>query len=452
MKVHFIGIGGIGMSALADICLSRGHVVTGSDTRPNNLTDDLSVKGGMVFSRHVSDNVPVDADLVVRSTCIRLDNPEVIRAGKLGIPVILRGEMLKNILSEYENSVSVTGTHGKTTTSGLISHIMEQCGKDPTILIGGEMDQFKGNSKTGKSGIIVAEVDESDGYFRNISSDSAVITNIEREHMEHYGSMENLISSYRRFIGNIRPSGLIVINGEDTVVTDIVSDIHTRKISFGVDGPFDVTCGNFSSSRNIEFDLILHGEFSGRVRSPLIGRYNIMNILGAIAMCVENGCEVDGIVKAICTFYGVRRRFQRIATVKGVEIVEDYAHHPTEVRSVISAARDYSEGRVVTVFQPHRYSRTKDMMKEFSECFYSSDILILTGIYSADEDKIEGPLLERIYESIDKERFEKVEIRDKDKIPEYISSMVREDDIVLILGAGDIRDISPEIVNMLKIK
>lgn len=449
-KIHFIGIGGIGMSALADICLARGDLVTGSDLRPNNLTDALSAKGAIVRGGHASENVPQSVDLVVRSSCIRSDNPEMIKAKKLNAPVILRGEMLKDILQGFSSSIGVTGTHGKTTTSSLIAHIAEFSGEDPTVILGGEVECFKGNSKSGKSGLAVAEVDESDGFFKNIGVTCAVVTNIEREHMENYGSWRKLVGAYMDFIAKISPWGLLVYNAEDAVVRRLAKRASVQTISFGISGDFDITCRNASYAASIEFDLIVRGKSCGKVKSSLIGRYNVMNILGAAAACIEIGISPEQIKEAIASFKGAKRRFESVGKVGTVEVVEDYAHHPTELKSVIKAAGDYSKGRVVTIFQPHRYSRTKDLMREFTSSFYGSDILLLTDIYSADEDAAGSVKIRDLYEAIDKKRFERFDLIDKKDIPEAVAGLVKEGDIVLVLGAGDIREISSSIVKRIE--
>ena len=443
-KIHFIGIGGIGMSALADVHLAKGNTVTGSDLRPNNLTDGLREKGAAIYEGHSADNIPGDADLVVRSTCIREDNPEMKKARKSGVPVVSRGEMLREIMEDFPFSIAVTGTHGKTTTSALVAHIAEYCGKDPTVIVGGEIGSFGGNAKIGRGDMIIAEVDESDGYFRNIGATCAVVTNIEREHMEHYGSLERLIDACGEFIGRISPDGFFVFNGEDPALKSLAG--AARKISFGIDGDFDVTCRDHTCAASIEFELVLRGRGHGRISSALIGRYNLMNVLGAIAVSVEAGFDLERVPAAVASFSGVKRRFDSVGRIGNIEVIEDYAHHPTEIRSVIKAARDYSKSRVITIFQPHRYSRTRDLMHEFPDCFYGSDILILTEIYSADEDKAGEVGSGDIYKAIDKSRFERIDLAQKKDISGIVSGIAGDDDVILVLGAGDIREISGDIV------
>ncbi len=450
MKTHFIGIGGIGMSALAHLELAKGNRVSGSDIRPNNLTDELAKLGGIVYQGHSRENVKDDVDVVVRSFCIKMDNPEVLRARELGIPVITRSEMLYTTLNGYSHSFNITGTHGKTTSTSLVAHIMKHCGKDPTILAGGEIFSLGANARKGSGGIAVAEVDESDGYFRKIHSHSAIITNLEREHIENYGSFDDLVKAYGEFIGNISKKGLLVFNGEDLLLGRVASSSDKRVVSFGINGDFEYKAVDYICDRAIEFTLIVKGETLFRVKSSLLGRYNIMNILGAVALCFESGLGKEEVIRAVSSFRGVKRRFEKVGDAEKVEVFEDYAHHPTEISSVIGAALNYSRGRVIVVFQPHRYSRTKDLLNEFAKCFYGAHVLVLTDIYSADEDVDKSISSKDVYNAIDRNRFEDITFIRKEKIPAYIAGITKEKDVVMILGAGDIREVAPPVLEAIK--
>jgi UDP-N-acetylmuramate--alanine ligase len=445
-SVHFIGIGGIGMSGLAEVLLSQGKKVSGSDLRPNAITDRLESKGAVIYKGHSSGNIRSGVDLVVVSTCIRQDNPERVKACEKGIPVITRGELLKRFMDESPASVAVTGTHGKTTTSGLIAHVAERCGLEPTSVIGGELESIGGNAKYGRGDTLVAELDESDGFFRNVRAVYGVVTNIEREHMEHYGSMDNLLDAYKEFIGRISEEGVFFYNGEDRTLRDFSEKISIKKIDFGIDGHYKVTCRNYNCARCIEFDLYVAGKKSVRIRSPLVGRHNVMNILAAVSVCLELGLDPENISKAVESFRGVGRRFDRIGKIGTIEVIEDYAHHPTELSAVIRAAKDYGEGRVVSIFQPHRHSRTNDLADDFVECFNDSDVLILTDVYSADEDPVGGVGIKDVYRKMDRGKFEILDFVEMNDIPEYVSGIVKDKDVVLVLGAGDIRDISGSLV------
>ena len=438
------------MSGLADILLSKGREVSGSDLRPNYLTERLSKKGAIICGGHCGDNIPVGVDCVVKTTCIKDDNPELVRARETGINVITRSELLKMLIEEARVSVSVTGTHGKTTTSGLIAHIAEKCGMSPTSVIGGELESIGGNSKYGQGGVMIAELDESDGFFRNVSSSYGVVTNVEREHMEYYGSMESLLEAYGEFISCIPPDGIFFYNGEDRLLTSLTDRAKARKSDFGIDGHFRVTCSNYVCKKSIEFDLVMQGRICGRVKSPLIGRHNLMNILAAVGVCLELGMDFKDIVAAVETFRGVGRRFDRIGRIGTIEVVEDYAHHPTELSAVIRAAKNYGEGRVISIFQPHRYSRTNDLADDFVRCFNDSDVLILTDVYSADEEPVGGVGIRDIYNRIDRSKFEMLVFVKKEEIPDLVSRIVRDKDLVLVLGAGDIREISGALIETIE--
>lgn len=451
-KIHFVGIGGIGMSALADILIDRGIAVSGSDTRLNNLTEMLSLKGAGISEGHSASNFPEDADIAVRSACIRDDNPEIVEAGKRGIKIISRSELLKRVIESAGTSIGVTGTHGKTTSSGIISYITDHSGAEPTILVGGEMARFGKNSRSGRGDILVAEVDESDGYFRNISVTHALITNIEREHMENYGTMERLLDSYRDFIQKVSSKGVLVFNGEDELLSKLVAKSSAKTISFGVSGDFNAVCRIKEHMKRIEFDMSLDGKLLGTVKSPLVGLHNVSNILGAAALCAGMGMDSETILHAIKLFKGVKRRFDMVGRVGNIRIIEDYAHHPTELRSVLRAAKDLSSGRVLAVFQPHRYSRTFDLESDFAGCFKDSDVFFLTDIYSADEIPIEGAGIERLFKAIDKSGFEDARIVKKENVPSIISDIVRENDTILILGAGDIREVSEILTEAIRNK
>ena len=449
-SIHFIGIGGIGMSGLAKIYLDRGFKVSGSDLNENKLIENLRKEGALISNGHSELNIPKNCALVVKSTCIKSDNPEILRCYELNIPVILRGELLEKTLQIYPDSFAVTGTHGKTTTSSLVAHIMETIGKDPTVLIGGEVDTFGGNAKSGKSSFLVAEVDESDGYFRKLSSKYAVITNIEREHMEHYDSMQDLKNSYGQFIDNIHDDGFLVVNGEDKTIKEVLFGRNLDVLTFGINGDFNISCKNYTSNRMIEFDLLINGVLSGRIKSSMIGEYNIMNILAAVALTYKAVGDLSSVIKAIGTFNGVKRRFDRVGKIGSIEIIEDYAHHPTEIKAVIKAAEKYTSGRVLTIFQPHRYSRTLDLKYEFKDCFSGSTLLILTDIYSAHEDNVKSFSLKELFCEIGVQGVGMMHFMEKEKVADFIATVVKEGDIILILGAGDIRNISASVVYSIK--
>lgn len=450
MKLHFIGIGGIGMSALAKIAIEKGHRVSGSDLAPNDLIDRLNDQGVSISIGHGEMNMPEDAEIVIKSSCIRDNNPELKKARDLGIKIINRGDYLKMVMSEADIAIAVTGTHGKTTTSSLVAHILEYSGKSPTAIIGAEVEILGSNAKSGSSGIMVAEVDESDGLFRHMRSTYGVITNIEREHMENFGSMENLVDAYKAFISGIDPAGIYFYNGDDKLAAGISSAFSGKKVSFGLADENDVKASNIECRKAITFDLWMEGKKLCTVSSPLIGMHNVMNLLAAAAVCLEAGMDGDAISRAAPFFKGASRRFQLVDKVGDIEIIEDYAHHPTELAAIIKAAKDYTDGRVISIFQPHRFSRTKDLLDDFVDCFYEADVLILTDIYSAHEDEHEQGYLDTLMKRIDPGRFEDIVFVPIGGIPECVAGKVKGKDTVLILGAGDINMIAGDVVEKIR--
>ncbi|MGD2279077.1 MAG: UDP-N-acetylmuramate--L-alanine ligase [Candidatus Omnitrophota bacterium] len=451
-KIHFIGIGGIGMSGLARITLGKGRTITGSDIEDNDLTRKLRSGGACIHKGHSEKNVPSDVELVVRSSCIKDDNSEVKKARELDIPVIWRGEYLKMVMMEYPVSIAVTGTHGKTTTAALIAHILDSSGVDPTVIVGGEMERFDGNAKVGKSDVIVAEVDESDGTFQHISPTYGIVTNVEREHMDHFKTMEDIFEAYREFVRNIPPEGIFIYWGEDYAVCQLANASKCSRVDFGIDGDFGSTCGNLQYEKKIEFDYIISGMTCCRMKSSLAGKHNVRNILAALAVCIGMKIDFNIIAEALSSFTGVKRRFDLAGQIGNVKVIEDYAHHPTELKAIIRTAKDYGGGRVLTVFQPHRYSRTLDLAQDFVGSFYDSDALVVTDIYSAFEDETQKADIRDIFKEIDKSRFEAFDFVEKSSIPEYISGIVKDNDTVLVLGAGDIREVTEPIVKSIKKK
>jgi UDP-N-acetylmuramate--alanine ligase len=444
---YFVGIGGVGMSALAGLMIDRGYKVAGSDLADNDLIRGLRLKGAEVCAGHREGRISPGTGTVVVSSCIPSDNPEVMEAVRLGVPVIGRGELLRRVIDGKKRSVGITGTHGKTTTTALAAAMMEKASLAPDVLVGGETSEFGGNYSRGQGDIIVAEIDESDGYFRNISVGTGVLTNVEREHLENYGTMKELIAAYEAFIYNISlKGGTLVVNGEDPAVSRLKTPNGIDLFTFGFSDSNDMYCRNASYGRMIEAELFLRGEFLTILKSPMMGRYNLLNILAAAAAAHVNGCNAEAISEAAEFFSGVKRRFQKLGDFGGVELIEDYAHHPTEVKAVLETAKSYSRGRVIAVFQPHRYSRLRDLIEDFSGCFSDCDILLLTDVYSAHEKDTSGVDPLTLYERIkEREGAPEVIYADKEQIPGFVSSIVSVSDTVLVLGAGDINRLCPAI-------
>ena len=449
-KIHMVGIGGIGMSALAFVLAGKGLKVSGSDTAASEITSKLIKRGVKVSIGHDSSLVN-NQDVVVYSTSIRPDNPELLRAGEKNILTIPRMELLKMVMEEKERSVAVTGTHGKTTTTAMVSVLAETAGLKPTVLIGGESNRFDGNAKLGTGDIIVAEVDESDGRFVSLDPTHTVITNIEMEHAEFYKDESHLLGVFRDFLAKMKEGVSLFYRFEDPNLQKIIKYFKGKGTSFGFLKEADTHAGNVKIGfLNIEFDSTHRGKKLGRFKINIPGVHNVLNALAAISLGMELGIDAEIIRKALSEYSGVRRRFDIIGKVNGATIVEDYAHHPTEIKATITAAASMKPKRIITVFQPHRYTRIKSFYQEFSKSFSGSSEVILTDAYSASENKIEGFGTRMIYELMLKDSSLPVRMLDKDKIAGYLFKKIGEGDVVLILGAGDINKIAHEVLSEAK--
>lgn len=450
--IHMIGIGGIGMSGLARILTDRGLKITGSDLKNNRLIEKLRKRGCDIRIGH--GKICGTPEAVVRSFSVKDDNPEIIQAGIRNIPVLERSELLKIIFESKARSVAVAGTHGKTTTTAMISCILDKAGLEPTVLIGGELDYFDGNAKSGNGDVLVSEVDESDGYLPKISSQHAVITNVEKEHMEYYKEMRNLLEAFRRFIHKKR-NGVIFYNKDDCNLRKLTEGYKGKRISFGSSGNCDFYPMSIKENGlSQEFICCNKKKNLGNVLINIPGRHNVFNALAAISCGLEFGLGFDKIRDTLSAFKGVKRRFEikAGAGVNDIILVEDYAHHPTEIRAVIGTASKLNRKRVIVVFQPHRFTRTAHLEKEFSKAFNDVDELILTDIYPASEDPIEGVSIKNIHDGVKREGLKSVKTLPKNEIAPYLKKIARNGDIILVLGAGDINGIVPDIKKFLKRK
>ncbi len=446
VSIHMIGVGGIGMSALALILDETGYSVTGSDIEENDIIKKLRGKGMAIGVGHNASRVN-DRDLVVFSSSIRADNPEILQARKNRTKVISRTELLKMVMEKYERVIGITGTHGKTTITAMTAHLLEEAGFDPTALIGGESPHFAGNAKLGKSGTLVAEVDESDGRLVHLTGlTHAIIPNLEREHLEHYGDERRLLKTFERFFLSQSPGCRFFYGFEDLNLKKLLKKFKNRAVSFGFSKNAFVSAGNIKTEIfRTEFDCFLGKTEIGRFTVNLPGRHNISNALAAISLGAELKIDAGRMIRAIASYRGVKRRFEVIGNVNGASIIEDYAHHPTEIKATISAACSLKPRRLITVFQPHRYTRTKSFYKEFSGSFEGSDEVILAEVYPASEDKIEGASSLRICEIMKKRRSIPVRLMETGEIRAYLSEKLSEGDIALVLGAGNIGKIAHDI-------
>lgn len=437
--VHFVGIGGYGMSAIARVMLDLGYRVSGSDVSSQELTKKLIERGAKVYVGHAASQVE-DADIVVYSTALSEDNVELREARERHIPVIHRSEMLARLMAD-RTGVAVTGAHGKTTTTSMIAYVMEKLGVDPTFVIGGVVSNIGDNAKAGSGQYVVAEADESDGSFLHYHPQIAVVTNIEADHLEHYdGNFENLKNAYSTFIRQIPENGLCVMSAQDENLKELKRHAQCRVLTFAVEGEADYVARQVELvDRGSRCRVYFHGQYQGVLELSLPGVHNVMNALAAIAVVREAGLSFDDIVRELFQFHGAKRRFQVISESRDVLVIDDYAHHPTEISATISAAKATGR-RIVAVFQPQRYTRTFFLFDAFAKAFQGADEVVIADIYSpAGEHQIEGVTAERLVEQIRINSNPNVRfLRTKDDVYGYLSKIVHSGDLVLTMGAGDI--------------
>ena len=453
-KIFLIGIGGCGVSAIGKILHQMGFEVSGSDVKESSNTIRLRDLGIKVFIEHDASHLR-DADLVVYSSAVSKDNVEYAEAIAKGIPIIRRAEMLSWIMNRYKARIAVAGTHGKPTTTSMIAKILYDGGLDPAYMIGGETDYVDGNARMGKGVYSVAEADESDGSFLELDPTVTVVTNIEPDHMEYFGTVDNLNNVFEQFVNKTDKDGLLVIGIDSPETYKISKETSLRTITYGKHPESDVQAENFSFDVNGSvFNVIYKGKNMGEMRLSVPGEQNIVNSLAAIIVGIEAGVPFASIVSILKSFTGAKRRFQIIGEVNGIMVVDDYAHHPTEIKATLKAAKMGwgSERRIVSVFQPHRYTRTLNLFSQFGEAFIDSDLVILTDIYSAGETPIPNVDGKLIANEVTKCQKDVLYIPRKEKIAEMLSKNLKRKDMVLIMGAGDINTVAKELLSRLKIK
>ena len=436
--VHFIGIGGYGMSALAHILINSGYTVSGSDLNENKLTEGLKKSGARVFRGHGAEQVN-GADLVIRSTAIPLENAELEAARRLQIPIWHRSELLASIFN-HQYGIAIAGAHGKTTTTAMVSLLLEKGALKPTAIIGGEVTFFGSNARLGDGPYVVAEACESDISFLRYRPYLALVTNIEPDHLEYYdGNFSKLVDSYRLFINNVRDGGLAVICGDDPVLQQIRGDLRPNLLSYGFSDHADVKGENVEmKGLSSRFGIRYKNKHLGDIELKVPGRHNILNALGAVAVALFLDVDMSVIRDAFLEFDGAKRRFEIVGSPEDILIVDDYAHHPTEIQATLNAARQ-SGRKVFCVFQPHRYTRTHFLWDEFIRAFDEADRVVLTDIYSAGEKPIEGVSSRALVQAIQNRGHEHVEvIEEKEKIIQYLLENAKSGDLVITMGAGDI--------------
>jgi len=450
-RVHFVGIGGIGMSGVAEVLLNLGYAVTGSDLHESEVTERLRRLGAQVFVGHQEDNLAANPSVVVISTAVKYSNPEVLEARRRHIPVVPRAEMLAELM-RMKYGVAVAGSHGKTTTTSMIAAVLSTAGLDPTMVIGGRVHMLGTNAKMGQGDILVAEADESDGSFLLLSPTIAVVTNIDREHMDFYQTMEKLSEGFLYFINKIPFYGLAVLCMDNGNVQALVPKVRKRFATYGLSLDADFSAQDLQlKPAGVEFTALHHGKPLGPVRLHLPGRHSATNALAAVAVGHELEIPFSRVAEALGDFTGIHRRFEIKGEPQGITIIDDYGHHPAEIQATLEAIRDSWKRPLIVIFQPHRFSRTRDLFDDFLTAFEGADRLVLTEVYAAGENPIEGVTSEALYQGIKRKGHMEVEfIPDKGQIVEQLAGKLNPGDIVLTLGAGDIYKVGEALVEALK--
>jgi UDP-N-acetylmuramate--alanine ligase len=453
-RAHFVGIGGIGMSGLAEILRTLDFDVSGSDLKPNDITRRLETMGVRVDVGHRAENVE-GADVVVYSSAIDPENPEIARARALEIPIIPRAEMLAELM-RVKYCVLIAGSHGKTTTTSLVATVLRAAGLDPTVVVGGKVNALGSNARLGEGDLFVAEADESDGSFLKLTPTIGVITNIDAEHLDHYGTHENVKDAFVEFANRIPFYGLAVLCVDHPHVQAILPRIERRHVTYGVARHADYRATNAQfTGLSTRFDVVRRGESLGSFTVKMPGHHNILNSLAVIASCDELEVPLDVVREAIGSFHGVQRRF----TVVGqppivrngkrgdVMVIDDYGHHPAEIEATLAAAQRGFDRRVVVAFQPHRYTRTQSLFEDFTRAFNEADALVVTEVYPAGEKPIPGATGEALANAIRAHGHHSVRyVPDKKQVTAALLEEVRPGDLVIALGAGDINASARELV------
>ncbi|TKB25310.1 UDP-N-acetylmuramate--L-alanine ligase [Desulfopila sp. IMCC35006] len=450
--IHFVGIGGIGMSGIAELLLNLGYKVSGSDLHNSIITENLARLGGIIHTGHKSEWME-GADVVVTSSAISSTNPEVVRAKETNVPVIMRAEMLAELMRLKKNGIAIAGSHGKTTTTSMVSWMLASAGLDPTIVIGGKVDALGGNAKLGQGEYLVAEADESDGSFLKLSPVLEVVTNIDLEHLDYYRDLDHIKSTFLQFIDKIPFYGAAIVCLDDANVADILPSIPKRTITYGLTPQADIHADEIVWQDGRVFFTVKDATgIRGQLSIAPPGLHNVYNALAAVCVGLEIELPFAEIQKGLETYAGVQRRMQQKGEIDGITIVDDYGHHPTEIRATLAAiTQAWPQKRLVVLFQPHRYSRTKALFKEFQTCFHKADILVMSDIYAASEEPIDGVTGESLLEAtkIHGQRHTRY-IGDINTMAELLLPTLQPGDLVLTLGAGNIVKVGEELVDLLQ--
>lgn len=443
--IHMVGIGGAGMSGIARVLREQGVRVSGSDLHLNDVTDQLKAIGVEIFAGHAASNLQAGVDLVVISSAIPGENEEVQAALSLDIPVIKRGQMLARMVN-LKRGLAVAGAHGKTTTTSMLYAALVGCGLDPSFIVGGEIQGTQLNAHLGHHDYFVVEADESDASFLDIKPYVAIVTNIENDHLDFYQSVDRIRGAFQQFLNQVDKEGFALLYGGDAAIQSIMDDLTARILVYGEDPDCDYHLEKWLSyGMGSRFDIYKGSQYLGEMELSIPGQHNALNALAVTAAALELGLDFEDIRAALKKFPGAKRRFQVLSSAEGIIIVDDYAHHPTEIQATITAARQFHKGRIMVVFQPHRYSRTKLLAEQFGPSFKAADLVIITDIYAAGEKPLPGVSGELIYQSVRDAGTEVIYIPELSESQDYIINQLQPGDLLITMGAGDVWKIGQQI-------
>ena len=440
IHVHFIGIGGISMSGLAEILLEEGFTISGSDAKQSALTDSLAKKGATIYIGQKASNLSIRPALVVYTAAIREDNEEFKAAVDAGIPMLSRAELLGQIMDNYEKSIAVAGTHGKTTTTSMISQILLVAKADPTSSVGGILEAIGGNIRVGGSEVFITEACEYTNSFLHFHPKYSIITSVEAEHLDFFKDIDDIRRSFHEFAGNTAHDGVLIINGQIAALDQITNNLSCSVTTYGLCENDDFYAKNITYNDHAcgTYTLMHKTEDLGTVSLSVPGRHNVSNSLAAIALCLNLGLPLDVIKKGLLQFGGTKRRFEYKGTKNGITVIDDYAHHPTEVAATLTAARNYPHGRIICVFQPHTYSRTKAFLSDFARVLSMADIVVLADIYAAREKNTIGISSKDLLAELQKNGQESYYFPSFDEIEKFLSEKCINNDLLITMGAGDV--------------
>lgn len=448
IHVHFIGIGGISMSGLAEILLDEGFTISGSDSKESDLTKHLETKGISVFYGQKASNIIPGIDLVVYTAAIHEDNPEFAQAKAQGLPMLSRAELLGQIMDNYEQSIAVAGTHGKTTTTSMISQILLEAKTDPTITVGGILEAINGNLRVGESEVFISEACEYTNSFLNFRPKYSIILNVEAEHLDFFKDLDDIRKSFHKFAANTLADGATIINGEIDNYTEIVEGLPQRIITYGLNSSYDYYAENITYDEKAcaIFSVMHDGQKIMDVHLNVPGKHNVSNSLAAIALCDIMDIPNEAVISGLLKFGGANRRFQYKGKIDGITIIDDYAHHPTEIKATLTAAANYPHERLVLVFQPHTYSRTKAFLDDFAEVLSMADVVVLADIYAAREQNTYGVSSKDILNLLKKKGTEAYYLPSFEEIEKFLLKNCINGDLLITMGAGNVVEIGEALL------